>query len=90
MGLSQRHASTAALVLNPQTGSITPQFHVVYDDWLSTIATDPEDLPDFNSDEWHKLFGESNYQYIEDDSDTHQDDTPPNPQDSNALLDFNT
>ena len=30
MGLSSGHASTAPLVLNPSTGHISPQFHVVF------------------------------------------------------------
>ena len=67
MGLSTRHATTVPLVLNPSTGYITPQYHVVFDDWFTTIATSVEDKPDFSSDDWNKLFGESRYQYIEDD-----------------------
>ena len=59
MGLSSKHASTAPLVLNPNTGYITPQFHVVFDDWFSTIATSEDELPNFMSDDWHKLFGDS-------------------------------
>ena len=69
MGLSTRHATTVPLVLNPNTGYITPQFHVVFDDWFSTIATSVEDLPDLTSHEWDRLFGDSHYQYIEDDDD---------------------
>ena len=68
MGLSNRHATTVPLVLNPSTGYITPQFHVVFDDWFSTIATSVEDVPDFTSTEWDQLFGESRYQYTEDET----------------------
>ena len=32
MGMSPLHSSSVPLVLNPSTGSITPQFHVVFDD----------------------------------------------------------
>ena len=32
MGFSHKHASTIPLVLNPDSGSITPQFHVIFDD----------------------------------------------------------
>jgi hypothetical protein len=46
MGLSSLHASTVPIVLNPSTGYITPQFHVVFDDWFSTIASTVESLPD--------------------------------------------
>ena len=67
MGFSPKHASTVPLVLNPTTGYITPQFHVVFDDWFATIATTAGSLPDFNSPQWSKLFGDSTYQYIGDD-----------------------
>ena len=69
MGLSNRHASLVPLVLNPDTGYITPQFHVVFDDWFSTIAMTYEQLPDFFTDTWYKLFGDSSYQYIDLDND---------------------
>ena len=71
MGLSRHHASTVPLVLNPDTGSITAQFHVVFDDWFATVANDGA-LPDFNSDEWARLFGESTYQYPFDEDDLAQ------------------
>jgi hypothetical protein len=52
------------LVLNLETGAITAQFHVVFDDWFATVAADPSALPDFSTQEWHQLFGESAYQYV--------------------------
>ena len=39
VGYSKDHATSVGCVLNVMTKSITPQFHVVYDDWFSTIAT---------------------------------------------------
>ena len=69
MGLSPNHASSVPLVLNPSTGAITPQFHVVFDDWFETIATDPTNLPDFQSPEWSRLFGDSTFQFLPDDDD---------------------
>lgn len=48
MGLSAKHASTVPLVLNPNTGAITPAFHVVFDDLFATV--DATELPDFISD----------------------------------------
>jgi hypothetical protein len=50
MGLSNKHASTVPLLLNPLSGVISPQFHVVFDDWFATIATTDEAFPDFNSE----------------------------------------
>ena len=62
------------LIVNLQTKSISPQFHVVFDDWFATIGSDHNNPPDFLSDEWHKMFGESTYQYITED----QEDDKPN------------
>jgi outer membrane biosynthesis protein TonB len=67
------------LVLNLETGSITPQFHVVFDDWFATVASHPAELPDFNTPAWNQMFGESAYQYIPTDDD---DDTPETPPDA--------
>ena len=78
LGKSPRHASNVPLVLNPSTGSITGQFHVVFDDWFATVASDCSVLPDFNSDEWKKLFGDSVFQYVTDagDADNPEDGAP--------------
>ena len=64
MGISDKHASTVPTVLNLSTGAITPQFHVVFDDYFATVGSDHKDLPDFSSEEWSKMFGDSTYQYI--------------------------
>ena len=77
MGLSPDHASTLPLVLTLDTGSITPQFYVVFDDWLTTVTTSIDDLPDFNSSAWSKMFADSKYQFIRD-----ADDTQVDPEDS--------
>ena len=46
MGFSKMHSTQVGLVLNLLTGSISPQFHVVFDEMFSTVmsskATDPE------------------------------------------------
>jgi hypothetical protein len=39
MGMSKLHASTIGLIRNLRTGSVSPQFHVVYDEWFSTIPS---------------------------------------------------
>ena len=69
VGVAPTYASTVPLVLNPSTGSITPQFHVVFDDNFTTVNADPSKLPDYNSEEWYKLFGDSTLQYPLDDDD---------------------
>ena len=38
VGHSPGHASVVALVLNPRTGLVSPQYHVVFDDTFSTIS----------------------------------------------------
>ena len=85
MGLSPGHASTVPLVLNLDTGAITPQFHVVFDDWFTTIATSVDNLPDFNSSAWSKRFGDNEYQFIRD-----EDDTKVDPDDSMTSEDITT
>ena len=46
MGFNKMHSTQVGLVLNLLTGSISPQYHVVFDDMFSTVmsitATDPE------------------------------------------------
>ena len=46
MGFSKMHSTQVELVLKLLTGSISPQYHVVFDDMLSTVmsitAADPE------------------------------------------------
>ena len=39
LGMSKHHASTIGLIQNIRTGSISPQFHLVYDDNFTTIGT---------------------------------------------------
>jgi hypothetical protein len=39
LGISKRHASTIGLIRNLRTGSVSPQSHVVYDDFYTTIPT---------------------------------------------------
>jgi hypothetical protein len=70
MGLSKKHASTVPLVLNPETGYITPQYHIVFDDWFATVATNVDALPDFNRTHWARLFGNSKYHFPFDKDDT--------------------
>ena len=69
MGVSDKHSSSVPLVLNPETGVISPQFHVVVDEWFATIASTTDQVPDFNRDEWTKMFGENQHHYLWDDDD---------------------
>ena len=37
VGRSPSHAANVALIFNPRTGHISPQFHVVFDDDFTTV-----------------------------------------------------
>ena len=52
VGLSGHHSSDVPLILNLTTGSISPQFHVVFDDTFSTVmsVTSEEEPPKFWND----------------------------------------
>ena len=43
VGFSPKHSSDVPLVLNLQTGSISPQYHIVFDDTFSTVISIDED-----------------------------------------------
>ena len=45
VGYNPLHASTVSLVRNLKTGIISPQFHVVYDDYFETVHTSPDKEP---------------------------------------------
>lgn len=69
VGFSDKHASTVPLLLNPRTGAIVTNYHVVFDDWFTTVSSDASRLPDFGTDEWERLFGDSAFQFVLDESD---------------------
>ena len=80
LGFSRSHAATVPLILNCRTLSISPQFHVVFDDWFSTIvpfvekAIDPTTPLETPPPGWYDLFGTSHLQFNFDDDDPHQFD----------------
>ena len=43
VGFSPVHSSDVPLILNLRTGHISPQYHVVFDDQFSTVASRPSD-----------------------------------------------
>jgi hypothetical protein len=57
VGWSPRHASTVPLVLNLTTGNISPQFHVVFDDWFTTVSSTAErdEAEPIDGDTWTNL-----------------------------------
>lgn len=59
LGFSPRHSTTVGRILNLETGFVSPQYHVVYDDGFTTVAsTVPKDLNDatgFTPSQWESL-----------------------------------
>ena len=73
LGFSPHHSTTVAHIRNVRTGSVTPQFHVLYDDLFTTVSTtfnDPtESLNDlFTSTEWQNLVQAGSESYLPDDA----------------------
>ena len=68
MGVSTRYATSAPLVLNLRSGSITSQHHCIFDDWFTTTTADSDSIPDFSSSPWDSLF-DTRYWYTFDDDD---------------------
>ncbi|MCU0715746.1 MAG: hypothetical protein MUD03_06420, partial [Pirellula sp.] len=60
VGFSTRHSSIVPLVLNIQTLTITPQFHVVFDDWFTSVSNTT--VSDLSDPIWEELFSGCRYQ----------------------------
>ena len=56
------------LLLNTHSGKISPQFCVVFDDWLTSVLSMGADDA-FDPQKWHDLSTTSQYQYTFDDDD---------------------
>ena len=56
LGPSPSHARSVALVLNPRTGHVSPQFHVKFDDFFETIQDKSTDM-DAPEPDWKYLSG---------------------------------
>ena len=66
VGQSPLHASSVGLILNLQTGNVTPQYHVVHDDFFETVYADGTEPPP----EWAELVTLSrSMSVLEDDDD---------------------
>jgi Reverse transcriptase (RNA-dependent DNA polymerase) len=67
VGFSRHHSSIVPLILNLSTLSITPQYHVIFDDWFTSISNSGEIDP--TNPIWDVLFSSSRYRYIFDEND---------------------
>jgi Integrase core domain. len=60
VGFSPHHSCTVAMVLNPNTGSVSPQFHVIFDDHFQTLKfLSMDTTPQFWSDFCRNLESDS-------------------------------
>jgi hypothetical protein len=70
LGQSSAHSSTIGCILNLNTGWVSPQYHVVYDDLFTTVPNAESggllDLQNFNADSWSRLI-ESGLERVIDD-----------------------
>ena len=70
LGWSPLHASTVPLILNLTTGSVSPQFHVVFDDWFSTVdSNEMSTEDDIVGEQWNQLLSESRFHVLFDEDD---------------------
>jgi hypothetical protein len=63
LGFSEKHHSTVALVLNPETGHVSPQYHVIFDEKFSTVSAEATER--FTNDEWLSLFDIGYERYLD-------------------------
>ena len=63
VGFLPHHSSLIPLVLNTRTGKISPQFHVVFNDWFASVTSVGGDEA-FDPSQWQELFTTSRYQYM--------------------------
>ena len=45
VGVSPVHAENIAVVRNMKTGYLSPQYHIVFDDWFETVYSSDDDAP---------------------------------------------
>ena len=65
LGFSKQHSSTIGLLRNLQTGYVTPQFHVVFDERFTTVHSSDED-----DATWIELFTAEREYYGPDEDET--------------------
>ena len=80
LGFSKSHSSTIGLLRNLQTGYVTPQFHVVFDELFTTVHSSDED-----DTTWVDLFT-TNRDYYGQDEDELEDFAPSLPEVDPAWL----
>ena len=65
LGWSPKHASSVPLVLNLSTGKVSPQFHVVFDDWFTTVSSkDDNGEEPIDGEAWTDLLMSQRFQVM--------------------------
>ena len=77
VGISLKHGTRTPLILNLETGAITPQFHVVFDDEFTTVQASSSSKINFDDEDWYHTFGLTPHQYVPDDVGDDPDDPRP-------------
>jgi hypothetical protein len=79
LGFSSEHSTTVGLVRNLNTGSVTPQYHVVHDEMFHTVPISNNDVK--HHEAWPKMFLEHRQHYLfgdlNDGAVIHPTDMPP-------------
>ena len=70
LGFSRQHSSTIGLMQNLETGTISPQFHIVFDELFTTVHSVNED-----DATWIELFVSERDYYGPDEDEDEDDDT---------------
>jgi hypothetical protein len=69
LGYSKDHSTTIGMVLNIATGHVSPQFHVVYDDFFTSVPNAEHgglfEIPDFDANLWEKLVESGHERYLD-------------------------
>ena len=63
LSISKRHSLNVLQVLHLSTGAISPQYHVVFDDYFQTMSSTEVDVPQ----SWENLFTYSTQRWFEED-----------------------
>jgi len=70
------HSHSIPLVLSLDTGKITHQYHVVFDDWFNTVSSTNAAQIDFDQPDWYQTFGLTESQYMRDEDEPLDLDPP--------------
>ena len=68
LGISPHHSGAVPLLLNLSTGKVVTNYHVVCDNYFTTVSSSSSDPINFDHDHWYCTFGLTPLQYVQPDS----------------------